>query len=536
MYSSSLLQPGRRLAALLACCGVLLLSGCATTTVAVDPLKLTAVSKETPVAVSITANTGEVNGFSSLTLRRVQPPVKPGESAPPAENFVMNLVAPGLARDTSLFIGALPPGEYQFVELNDHVKRKVLRMWSGTPLLGTFKVEAGKPTDLGRMIVTPVNLHVVFGRSVIVKSNAALMQRFAPEYAKLFGTDASGGWTAGRKEIDRVEEYARQRPVGADCASEMADGSVAVASRLGTVLMRSQQGRWRALRAPGLESVLCVLPVDLPNAELVAVGEFGTLLRKARGSDQLLPVDVGNLPPGNLIHLAGNAKLGWYLVHQKGNDVTLFYSRQLEGGDWQAQRKENVALSLWNGQNLIWAWHDEQGTGYALSSGVMHRLDYASGAWSQASTPESARLLAYRRTQGGTIGILTSPGGGMGGVFAGVYYSRDEGKSWAGVQAPFNVKVSPVLQLKDGRMVMPGGVFSKTELQISSDDGKTWSHQGDYELGRTLVPLSTGDALDMDSGQHGLFTIRSSVDAGKTWRVEYSNFDKEAYDAQQKKK
>jgi hypothetical protein len=186
-------------------------------------------------------------------------------------------------------------------------------------------------------------------------------------------------------------------------------------------------------------------------------------------------------------------------------------------------------------QNLIWAWHDEQGTGYALSSGVMHRLDYASGAWSQASTPESARLLAYRRTQGGTIGILTSPGGSMGGVFAGVYYSRDEGKSWAGVQAPFNVKVSPVLQLKDGRMVMPGGVFSKTELQISSDDGKSWSHQGDYELGRTLVPLSTGDALDMDSGQHGLFTIRSSVDAGKTWRVEYSNFDKEAYDAQQKK-
>jgi hypothetical protein len=66
----------------------------------------------------------------------------------------------------------------------------------------------------------------------------------------------------------------------------MADGSVAVASRLGTVLMRSQQGRWRALRAPGLESVLCVLPVDLPDAELVAVGEFGTLLRKARGSDQ----------------------------------------------------------------------------------------------------------------------------------------------------------------------------------------------------------------------------------------------------------
>jgi hypothetical protein len=515
---------------------MLLLGGCATTTVAVDPLKLTPQSREAAVAVSITSNTGEVSGFSAIKLKRVPPPLKPGESAPPNEYFVMHRVADGMARDTSLFIGALPAGEYRFDELSDGKTMKVLRMWSGAPLLGTFHVEAGKPTDLGRLIVTPVNLHVVFGRSDSGHANTELMQRFAPEYAALFAAGANPGWGEPRKEQDRVEEYARQRPVGADCASEMPDGSVAFASRLGTVLLRSPYGRWRVLRSPGLESVLCVLPVDLPNAELIAVGEFGTLLRKARGSDQLLPLAPGNLPPGNLLHLAGNPKLGWYLLHQKGNDVTLFHSRQLEGGDWQPLRKESVALSFWSGQNQLWAWHDDAGTGYASSTGAIHRFDYASGAWTQTSTPENARLLAYRRTQGGTTSILTSPGGGLGGVFASVYFSRDEGKTWTAVQTPFNVKISPLLQVKDGRMLMPGGVFSKAELQISSDDGKTWSHYADYELSRTLMLLSSGDVLDTDAGQFGLFTIRSSVNSGKTWQVEYSNFDRQAYDAQQKKK
>lgn len=536
MRSTPLKQPGQRLAALFFAGAALLLSGCASTTIAVDPLKLTPLSKESPVAVSITANTGEVSGFSTIKLKRVPPPLKPGESAPAAEYFVMSRVAPGLARDTSLFIAALPPGEYRFDELSDSVKMKVLRMWSGAPLLGTFKVEAGKPTDLGRLIVTPVNLNVVFGRSAAGNSNAVLMQRFAPEYARLFGSDTNPGWTGERKAQDRVEEYARQRPVGADCATELPDASVAVASRLGAVLIGSPLGRWRVLRSAGLESLLCVLPVNLPNAELIAVGEFGTLLRKPRDSDQLLPLDAGNLPPGNLLHLAGDARVGWYLLHQKANDITLFHARQLEGGDWQAVRKESIAMSFWDGQNAIWAWHDERGTGYATSAGAMHRLDYTTGVWTQTTTPEHARLLAYRRTQGGTVGILTSPGGGFGGVFAGVYYSRDEGKTWTGVQAPFNVKVSPVLQVKDGRMLMPGGVFSKAELQISSDDGKTWSHYADYELTRSLVPLSSGDLLDSDAGQYGLFTIRRSVNSGKTWQVEYSNFDRAAYELQQKKK
>jgi hypothetical protein len=527
-------RPGNCLAGFFVC-SLFLLGGCATTTIAADPLKLTAQSIESPVAVSITANTGQVAGFTEITLMRAAPAVKQGEQAPPKEFFVMRRVAPALARDTALFVGAIPPGDYTFYRLRDGKSMRFLNLNANSSMLAPFRVEAGKPADLGRMIVTPINEKVLFGRSAQQNSNGVLMQRFAPEYGKLFGAATSPGWTGPRTEMDLVEEYARLRPVGAACITELPDGSIAAASRLGGVLVRSPFGRWKVLKSPSLDSVACVLPVNLPNAELIAVGDFGMLLRKARGSDKLEQMDLGNLPPGNLIHLSGNVKSGWYVFVQNGDDLTLFRSAQLEAGDWTAVRKENVSFSFWNGTNLLWAWQEEGGMGYALSSGEINLLDFATGAWTQRRAPKQDRLVAFNRSQGGTIGILTSPGGGLGGAFAGVYYSRDLAQTWTPMEVPFNVKVSPVMQLADGRMVMAGGLFSKPELQISSDSGKTWTHHADYDLSRTVLPLSSGTLLDFDQAQYGIFTIRSSVDQGRHWIVEYSNFDRAAYDLQKKK-
>jgi hypothetical protein len=58
--------------------------------------------------------------------------------------------------------------------------------------------------------------------------------------------------------------------------------------------------------------------------------------------------------------------------------------------------------------------------------------------------------------------------------------------------------------------------------------------QSTYDLGRQLLLLKSGDLLDLDLGQHGIFSLRHSTDLGKTWKVEYSNFDRRAYDARKK--
>lgn len=166
------------------------LAGCASVSVATDPLTLPAGANQSPVVVSITANTGEVQGFTTMTVHLVPP--KGRENDTP-QYFVLERRAPEMARDTALFVGALPPGDYEFSALSDTRTNKILRLNNGSKLLGTFPVEAGKPADLGRLIVTPVNSRIVFGRSARIASNTLLLERASPQHAALFArTPASG--------------------------------------------------------------------------------------------------------------------------------------------------------------------------------------------------------------------------------------------------------------------------------------------------------------------------------------------------------
>jgi len=511
-----------RLAGAMMGCAALLLGGCAVNTTVADPLTLAAQSTDMPVAVSITANTDEISGFNVIKLRRVAEGEKPGGMKLVAENLVMRRVAPGMARDTSLFIGALQSGEYEFVELIDTSSNKLLRAYS-SGLVGTFKVESGKATDLGRLIVTRANLSVDFGRSAHAVSNAELIQRFAPEYSQKFGSAAGPGWTSPRNERDKVEEFARANPFGAECAAELPDGRVAAASRMGAVLLRSKEGRWSALNSQQTETLSCVLPVTLPDAELIAVGEFGTMLRKAPGNDRLLPVDTGNLPPGNLLRIGGNPDDGWYLMHWKGHDLTFFRARQLEGGDWQPVHKAKLPRSLLYGGAVFWPWHDARGMGYALPNGRMGQLDYRTGKWVERTPPGKAKLHAFAHAHNGTESILVAAG--VLGKFPNAYFSRDRGQNWTLMAPPLKVLVTPVIPLNDGRMLLTGQVYGKRELQVSSDDGKTWAPYADYSFSGEPVMLPSGLMLDVQSSYRGIVIIRSSKDDGKTWQQEHSTLD-----------
>jgi photosystem II stability/assembly factor-like uncharacterized protein len=497
----------------------MLLSGCAVNTSVSDPLKLSAQSTAAPVAVSITANTDEIVGFDTIKLRRVAEGDKPGQMKLLAENLVMSRVAPGMARDTTLFIGALQPGEYEFTELIDMSSNKLLRVSAAT--VGTFKVEPGKTTDLGRLIVSRANFGVSLGRSAHAVSNAELVQRFAPEYGNLFSSGAHPGWTASRR--DQVEDFARTHPFGAECVAELPDGRVVAASRMGAVLLRSLDGRWSTVNAQRPETLECLLPVALPDAELVAVGEFGTLLRKAPGSDRLEPVDTGNLPPGTLLRIGGNSEDGWYLMHAKGRNLTIFHSRQLSGGDWQPVHKAQLPIKLLTGRPVFSPWHDARAMGYALLDGRIGQLDYKTGKWSERTGPGKAKLVGFIHTHDGVESVLSAAG--LLGKFPDAYVSRDRGQTWIKLAPPLKVMVAPVIPLNDGRMVVTGQVYGKRELQISSDNGQTWAPYADYNFSGEPQMLPSGLMLDVQSSYRGMVTIRTSSDSGKSWRQEYSTFD-----------
>lgn len=527
------------LLARLAFCATLLsvLPGCTSTTIATDPLKLQPNAAMKPVVLSVTANTGEIRGFDKVTVQRLTEAQLQGLTD---RNYHYDLlqVAPGLSRDTAFFVGALPAGQYRLVSFSDSKTMKYLHIPGNTKLLGHFVVKGDKPVDLGRLVMTPMNTKVVYGRSMNIASNRPLLQRFAPEYAALLAGDVDSGWMpvpADGPQPGEVEAYALARPVGASCVSELPDGSVVAASRLGSVLIRSHRGGWRTLRGPGIESLVCVLPVKESGTTLVAMGEFGTLLRKPEGVEKLVPVDTGDLPAGNILRLYGSEADGWTLALQRGTDVILYQSAKLEAGKWTEVRKESVAFSVWHGVSDFHSWPTKEGFAYTTAAGPFHFYNQSTKAWTQQLTPQNHRITGINASLNDDILALTSPGGGFGGAFAGVFMSRDKAQSWQELTVPFKVKASTPVLAQDGTLLMAGGVFGDPELQGSKDNGVTWSHLGAYELGRVIVPLKSGGLVDYDMGQWGIFTLRYSGDGGKTWEVEYSNFDSAAYRAMQKK-
>jgi hypothetical protein len=450
------------------------------------------------------------------------------------QHFILKQVVPGMARDTSLFIGALPPGEYYFDSFSDSKTNKILRIPAASKLLDHFVVGSTTPVDLGRLVVTPLNTNVVYGRSKKVSNNTVLMQRFSPRHAALFAAGTESGWKTGPDGSagDAVEGYAMAKPVGADCITELADGSVIAASRLGTVMRRSSSGRWGGFRSEGLESVLCVIPSDLPDTELIAVGEFNTLLRKPRKENKLVAVDTGDLPPGNLLRIYGSAQAGWVVAQQRDTEITLYHSQQLESGKWTALRKESIAPNFWSGGSAFWTWKTATGFGYVTSAGPFRFYDEKTASWTEAPVPNNARIINISENPNGEFGLLTSPGGGFGGIFATAWFSKDQAKTWKTVELPFKIKAYPVQFTMDGAMLAPGGVMATQELQISRDEGRSWTHHAPYDLERRFVVLKNGDMIDVNGGAFGLFSIRASKDGGKTWHYEYSNFDKAAYDMQ----
>ncbi|WP_146204453.1 exo-alpha-sialidase [Massilia glaciei] len=386
-----------------------------------------------------------------------------------------------------------------------------------------------------------MNKKDIVGRSRQAKSNLSLIEKFSPQHRQLFSGDVEAGWNGAEEGRYVVEENALARPLGADCLTELADGTMIAASRLGTVLIRSSKGIWRAVRGQGIESLLCVTPVSLPNAEFLAVGELGTILRKPPGIDKLLPVDGGDLPMGNLLRIEGNAEAGWFVLHEKGDELSLLHSRTLEAGQWRFVRKETQKGDLWNAFSSIWMWRTNNGFGYTVSNGPIHIMDFATGEWTERATPKNERIAVIIHSPNGTLGALTAPRGGFSKALATVYFSKDDAQSWVPAALPFKSTpfpimrgadgTVPIMHSWDGTMHVSGGSLS--EAHVSKDEGKTWTNEG--RSGRLMSPLKSGGLVALNFGVDRVFSIIHSADGGKNWEVEYSTSDRRADGAANKK-
>lgn len=514
----------------------LALSACGTISTAPDPLSSEHRDDSSMVVVSITSNTAQVSGFDGLLVKQTN---VSGNAT--VKFFALNQIIPDLARDTSVFVGMLHEGEYEFDQFTDSKSKRKLELGTGgRQLLGRFKVTRGKAVDLGRLVLTPANTRVIMGRSIKITSNKPLLAKYAPDYAALLQGETSEGWLGPRTKQDKVEEYALSRPVGLSSPTELNDGSVIAGSRLGSVLVRLPIGKWMIIHSEGLETLHYVKHVKLDNTSMIAVGELGTLLRLPRDGKTLIPIDAGNLPPGNLLFIDGDGEHGWYIAHQRGTSITIYHSIKLEGGDWKPLHQETVGSSFWGGNEKLWVWPTSQGLGYAVSNGNLYQLDYTSGEWQNYKAPKGHDLNSVIPAPDGSLGILSSPSSGLGGIFEDAFLSKDGGATWHEIKAEHKIKLSAPIQLTPNRLLIASltSAFSgKAVLHVSHDDGASWvKTHGDYRGGEQIIPLSAGRMLAVWPGRDGIFQISFSDDVGARWRLEYSSFDKALYEARQKMK
>lgn len=514
---------------------ILVLAGCATSQFAKDPLKSKAAVGEGTVLVSLTINTGEVGQFDAIHLQRLQDT----NNALISKSHILTNALPGLSRDTSLFVGLIPAGDYQFELLLDQQSQKFLRLGEmHSQLVGTFKVTAGQTTDLGRLVLTAVNTGVAVGRSTLIRDNRGLVQRFASSYGNLLQATPLAGWQIDKQEKDIAEIFALGHPQGAGGFAELPTGEVVGGTRMGTVIQRSTEGKWKVLARTGtLDAVLWTVPFTSADSVLVAAGELGMLI-KVDAAGQIKALDPGDLPVGNYFFVDRNeAGSEWIIGVQTPKEAALYRSPSLEKGQWTRMRGDTIEFSTWSGARFVWAWPLAGGVGFASTKlSKVACYDYGSRIWKEHASPGARSLIGLAPGPTPAFGVLTSAPGGLAGVFAKTHYTADCGKTWIETNSPYKVKVVPPLLLADDRILEAGGVFGDKGLYASADGGRTWNKQTDaVAFSEVVWALRGGGLLGVSRGQFGIENILHSADGGRTWKTELSSLDRELLRMQQER-
>lgn len=497
----------------LLCCLVLpaFLSGCATPVP--DPLAVQLTAEQSAVAVSISNNTTTSDRFDELTVRRL------GTD----QEFLLKPTGNLSSRDTTLFIGVLPAGEYQLVMLRDDANSITLKLTDGPGLTGNFRVAGGAPTDLGRLVVAPINFKALVGRSRRVITNFPVIRGFAPEYAPLFEKEAAGGWIGPRHTDDNVEDYARSRPGDVKCITEAEGGIVLGGGRLGTLMLRQPGGKWLTLGGASIAALNCALPVNLPNADLLVAGEFGTLLRRAKGDATLRQVQTGDLPAGNLLRIVGNSQSGWYVANLHGDTVTLYHSPELEGGKWIEIRRDKVDRLLGSFRFRYWIWPTANGLAYTTGQGAIQMLDFATKRWDTVALPEKETFTDLAFSPNGMMAMRAGPDKH--------YISHDAGRRWELVKVSIEgsyVDVGSIQQRADGSMVIMGqNVSHQSVLFRSRDQGRKWSAEARFFYRYRVTVLKSVPMLRTADDRLERFMSLSTSTDGDFWSEEFSTYDKE---------
>lgn len=472
------------------------------------------------VILSLSSNVGgHIPLFTSVTLARAD--------GSRTTMYSLENTEPGrsIERDTKLFVGAVPAGSY-FIESFEGYNA---RLYVSQTLVdaGGFRVEAGRTSDLGRVIITDSGqVGKIKVRRSPISSNRWLASDLPSAWHGVLDTPLPSPWLqAATQGIDPFKNEQPQGFVGFSSDGE----SIYSGARLGAVVKRSQDGHWQVLGRS--ESLLSVLSTTVDgDGTVVAAGEFGALFR-VNQTGQVRELDRGNLPAGDIVFIDHSPDFTqWLVAIQDGKHLSVLLASTVEGGSWKELWSEPYEWVFWEQLAPLVAWSNSKGVAVVSTvSSSVGCYEWANKSWHVSPSPNGVIQKVARGT-GDIFGIGTT-----GSFYGEKYISSSCGQSWSKIESPHSARATEGVPFKVGdQYVWTEGSFSgsATATFISSDAGKTWKQTSGYSVepgnvwffpqkGLMFAVSTEKEYVQLPYGGPGHEKILLSKDGGLSWQEDF---------------
>ena len=272
-----------------------------------------------------------------------------------------------------------------------------------------------------------------------------------------------------------------------------------------------------------MNKITAIYPYDINNNIAIAADELGALYRIEKdGKTQA--IKRGNLPEGITVFIASssNHKL-WFIGLERNGYSELYQSNALFGNDWQLTKKTELHVSKWRQARKVFYWHRSNGIGFTTPiEKSINCFDYTTNQWTSNILPKKRFATSISTSLvNDSIGVLTSPNSGLGGLFAKTGLSHDCGKTWLPTNSPYSINVSAPLFISDHFILESNSKFSRGGLYVSNDKNKSWHEvEGNNPFTNTLWVTKHNGIFSISTTEHGVETLENTTNLGTSWRLE----------------
>lgn len=205
------------------------MAGCSTMTFVRTPLQHEPEPGKGLVLLSVTSNADTLGKVDAVVL---SPADSIDRLLPAFEvSYEIPQAGEGAEKGTALFVASLPPGRYAVQSLVAHYYGRILYVEPSQTIRvpGTFTVEAGNTTDLGRLVVNPIGNRVAVQRSRTDTDNADLADALVPALNHWRATAQRLGWSSSTESSNTATSLGGASP-GGSAPSQRLDNKAASAS------------------------------------------------------------------------------------------------------------------------------------------------------------------------------------------------------------------------------------------------------------------------------------------------------------------